>query len=56
MSNISKKSQCSRLTSFIEENMGKEVDVARFYPNLDVTGLRLVGTAKSVRFLCRLTF
>ena len=56
MSNISKNSQISKLTSFIQENMGKEVDVARFYDNLDVTGLRLVGTAKSVRFLCRLTF
>mgnify|MGYP001570150175 FL=1 len=56
MSNISKKSQCSKLTSFIQEYMGKEIDVARFYPNLDVTGLRLVGTAKTVRFLCRLTF
>ena len=56
MSNISKNSQSSKLTSFIQENTGKEVDVARFYHNLGVTGLRLVGTAKSVRFLCRLTF
>ncbi|KHO14352.1 hypothetical protein NT90_16260 [Acinetobacter baumannii] len=56
MSNNSKKSQCLNLTSFIQEYMGKEVDIKLLDPHSDVTGMRLVATAKSIRCLCRLTF
>lgn len=56
MSNILKKAPCSKLTPFIQQYMGKEVDIKLYSPHTDVTGLRLVVTAKSVRFLCRLNF
>ena len=54
--NSSKKTLHKNSISFTQSNLGKEIDIRHFCPNLDVLGLRLVPTTKNVRFLCRLTF
>ena len=45
-----------KLISFAPSDLGKEIDIRQFFPHFQITGLRVVVSAKNIRFLCRLTF